>query len=233
MVLNWLESKIQSVTNNIQFKDLEIAHISKKTLKNSYISISKEAEITIKTPKVSQRFLLALLNEKESWIRKKLAEVNKYPPLKVKLDDEIILFGEIYSMDSPEAFTLRKKLEKTKVDSIQNTLRHYNTFYKECASTHISPRVEYFSEIMDFPYSEIKFRKMKSRWGSCSSKKVLTFNTELIKIKKELIDYVVVHELAHLKHMNHSRAFHDLVDKYLPESKNYRKELKNIKISTF
>ena len=67
--------------------------------------------------------------------------------------------------------------------------------------------------------------------GSCNSKKVLTFNTELIKIKKELIDYVVVHELAHIQHMNHSRKFHDLVDKYLPDSKSYRKKLKNIKIS--
>ena len=86
---------------------------------------------------------------------------------------------------------------------------------------------------MGLDYSEIKYRKMKSRWGSCSSKRVLTFNTELIKINKELIDYVIVHELAHIKHMNHSKQFHALVEKYLPLSKRLRKELKNIKISTF
>ena len=86
---------------------------------------------------------------------------------------------------------------------------------------------------MGLDYSEIKYRKMKSRWGSCSSKRVLTFNTELIKINKELIDYVIVHELAHIKHMNHSKQFHALVEKYLPDSKYLRKELKNIKISTF
>lgn len=87
--------------------------------------------------------------------------------------------------------------------------------------------------MMDLHFNEVKYRKMKSRWGSCSSAKVLTFNTELIKTKKELIDYVVVHELAHLKHMNHSRAFHSFVDRYLPNSKGYRQELKKVKISTF
>jgi len=83
---------------------------------------------------------------------------------------------------------------------------------------------------MGLSYTEIKFRKMKSRWGSCSSKKTITLNTELMKVKKELIDYVLVHELAHLKHMNHSKEFHSLVENYLSDSKVLRKELKNINL---
>lgn len=225
--------KIQSRTNSILFKDLEIIHIFKSNLKNSYISISKTAEITLKTPNVSKAFLLDLLDEKETWIRKKLAEVKKHPVIKVNINDEVLLFANIYSMDSLEATSLRVRLEKVKIASVEKTIHHYNAFYKKTSIDYISPRVEYFSKIMDLPYNEIKFRKMKSRWGSCSSKKILTFNTELVKIKKELIDYVIVHELAHLKHMNHSPSFHALVDVYLPNSKNYRKELKNIKMSTF
>ena len=143
----------------------------------------------------------------------------------------MLLFGEIYSIDTQEASLLREKLERIRTTSPQNILKCYDTFYKECADKFIRLRAVHFSELMGLEYSDIKLRKMKSRWGSCNSKKVLTFNTELIKVKKELIDYVVVHELAHIKHMNHSRKFHDLVDKYLPDSKRYRKELKNIKIS--
>lgn len=220
-------------TNNIEFKDLEITHIFKSTLKHSYISISKTAEITVKTPRVSKTFLLKLIEGKETWIRKKLSEIKRHPAIEVNLNDEVLLFATIYSIDSLEATPLRIKLEKVKVDSVEKTIQHYNTFYKNTSNEYISPRVEYFSQIMGLDYTEIKFRKMKSRWGSCSSKKVLTFNTELVKIKKELIDYVIVHELAHLKHMNHSKLFHSLVDKYLPNSKDYRRELRNIKIAIF
>ncbi len=219
--------------NNFSYKDISINHIIKKGLKNSYISISDEAEITLKTPKVSQNFVQNLLLEKETWIRKKLAEVELNPPVKINIEDEVHLFGEIYSIDMPEAIKLREKLNKIRLNTTQNIIKCYNSFYKEYSQDYIIPRVKYFADLMGFKYNDIKFRKMKGRWGSCSSKRVLTFNTELIKTKKELIDYVVVHEIAHLKHMNHSKAFHSLVDEYLPNSKLYRKELKKTKFSTF
>jgi len=94
----------------------------------------------------------------------------------------------------------------------------------------LQKRMEYFSKIMNLHYSKLKFRKMRSRWGSCNSKREITLNKELSRVNKNLIDYVVVHELAHLKHMNHSKEFHALVDEYLPSSKVYRKELKNIRL---
>ena len=81
---------------------------------------------------------------------------------------------------------------------------------------------------MNLDYSEIKFRKMKSRWGSCNSKGVITLNTQLIKIDKELIDYIIVHELAHLTHMNHSKRFHNLVELYIPNHKELNRKLKAI-----
>ena len=177
--------------------------------------------------------MFELLHEKESWIRKKLAEFHQNPPLKVNLEDEVLLFGKLYSIDTLEAYDLRMKLEKIKISSQKNIIRCYNDFYKEYANTYITPRVIYFSEIMNLSFEEIKYRRMKSRWGSCSSKKVLTFNTELIKTKKELIDYVIVHELAHIKHMNHSKKFHTLIEQYLPNSKTYSHALKRVKLSSF
>lgn len=219
--------------NNITYRGLNIKHISKASLKNSYITISPEADIVLKTPKVSKSFIYSLIDDREKWIRKKLLEIELNPPKKVNFEDEVLLFGDIYSIDSIEATKLREKLEKIKVNSIDKSIKCYNMFYKDYCLKHITPRVEYFSQLMGLKYESIKFRKMKSRWGSCSSKRILTFNTELIKTKKELIDYVVVHELAHLKHMNHSMEFHSLVERYLPDSRRYRKELKKTKISTF
>jgi len=94
----------------------------------------------------------------------------------------------------------------------------------------LQERIDYFSSKMNLEYKIVKFRKMKSRWGSCNSKKEITLNKELTRIDKNLIDYVVVHELAHLKYMNHSREFHALVEQYLSNSKIYRDKLKSIRL---
>ncbi|MDQ7045864.1 MAG: SprT family zinc-dependent metalloprotease [Sulfurimonas sp.] len=210
-----------------------VNHRINKNMKHSYISLINESEILLKTPHVSQKFIHSLLESKKEWIHKQILKAQNNKALQVNLEDEAILFGEIYSIDSLEVIDLRKKLEKIKITSREKIIKGYNIFYKEYSNEYITPRVEYFSNLMGYRYKEIKYRKMKSRWGSCSWAGVLTFNTELMKVKKELIDYVVVHELAHLKHMNHSKDFHSLVDLYLPQSKTYRKALKNIRIATF
>ena len=218
---------------SFKFKDFTVEHVTKKNLKNSYISITNDAQIILKTPKVSEHFIFDLLNKKESWIRKKYTEALINQSMQINIEDEVLLFGEIYSIDMPQALELRKKLQRLKIPSKEKIYKCYNSFYKEQSVQYITKRVEYYSELMECKYVTLKFRKMKSRWGSCSSSKILTFNTELMKIEKVLIDYVVVHELAHLTHMNHSKVFHSLVDKYLQDSKEYRKKLKKLRISIF
>ncbi len=216
--------------NEIFYKDLQIEHICKSTLKNSYISVDKEAKIILKTPKVSKRYISSLLQEKEEWIRKQLLKIELNPPKRVNLEDEVQLFGEIYSIDINEAKELREYLQRVRVDTKENILKCYNRFYKKYATVHLTPKVEHYSSLMGLGYKEIRFKKMKSRWGSCSRDGVITLNTELVKINTELGEYVIVHELAHLRHMNHSKDFHSLVERYLPNSKRLRKELKNIHI---
>jgi len=217
--------------SEILFKDLKIEHLVKKSLKHSYISLKPSADsfnILLKTPKVSQRFIENLLLEKEPWIRKQILKLQSKKQLSATLEDEILLFGEIYSIDSEEATPLREKLQKIGIENRVKIAKSYDIFYKKRAKEFISARIEYFADLMNLSYSELKFRKMKSRWGSCSSKRVITFNSELIKVSKELIDYVVVHELAHLTHMNHSKEFHALVNLFIDDSKAIRKELKSI-----
>lgn len=108
-----------------------------------------------------------------------------------------------------------------------STIENSEKYSKE----YIELRVEHFCKLMELRYNKLSFRKMKSRWGSCSSRKNITLNSELTKLEKELIDYVVVHELAHLTHMNHSKEFHQLVEEFLPNSKTFRKKLKNIRLT--
>ena len=90
----------------------------------------------------------------------------------------------------------------------------------------IPMRVEYFANIMGVTYGNITIRNQKTRWGSCSSEKNLNFNWKLILAPPEVLDYVVVHELCHLKEMNHSKAFWDEVGKVMPEYETYKLWLK-------
>ena len=74
---------------------------------------------------------------------------------------------------------------------------------------------------MQTSYNKITLRRQKTRWGSCSSKKNLNFNWQLVYFEPKIIDYVIIHELAHLTHMNHSKNFWQLVEKYDPEYKKH------------
>lgn len=74
--------------------------------------------------------------------------------------------------------------------------------------------------------NKITIKKIKYAWGSCSSKKNITINLELIKYSEKAIKYVILHELCHLKYMNHSKEFWNLVQKYMPDYKQIKKEFK-------
>jgi hypothetical protein len=189
--------------------------------------VDKDSKVVLKTSKVSQLYIENLLLEKESWIRKQLFKREQNPPIQVNLEDEVLLFGEIYSVDAEEAKELRESLTRLRKPNQKNILRCYDDFYKIFSQNHLTKRTQYYAKTMNLNYKEIKFKKMKSRWGSCNLGGVITFNTALVKLKKEQIDYVVVHELAHLVYMNHSKEFHNLVESYFPDSKRVKKEIRN------
>ena len=171
--------------------------------------------VILRTPLKSKAKIIEILDAKEDWIRSKFKTFNRQSLLETTKSDEYLFFGE-YQKGYSKQFSSMKELEK---------------FYKESAKNYLTPVVEFYAFKMKLQYKMLKFRKMKSRWGSCSSDRNITLNSELIKLKKDLIDYVVVHELAHLMYMNHSKEFHKLVNDHLPNSKKLREELRQISLS--
>ena len=93
----------------------------------------------------------------------------------------------------------------------------------------ISERVAYYSRKMGVTYGRITIRNQKTRWGSCSSKGNLNFNYRLFYLPGELLDYVVVHELAHRRYMNHSRQFWQEVGTYFPQHEQCRQRFSDYK----
>lgn len=91
-------------------------------------------------------------------------------------------------------------------------------------------RTAYFALRMGVDYGRITIREQKTRWGSCSSKGNLNFNWKLVLLAPELLDYVVVHELAHRREMNHSKNFWKIVEAELPDYRERRRRLKECRI---
>jgi len=98
---------------------------------------------------------------------------------------------------------------------------------RDQVSSLLQPRVERFSQQMGLSYNRVFIRNQKSRWASCSYRKNLNFNWRLVMVPESVLDYVVVHELCHLKEMNHSKAFWNLVGHYCVDWREHRKWLDN------
>ena len=97
---------------------------------------------------------------------------------------------------------------------------------KKVLLTHIQERLKYFNEIYVFKFNTIKVKNMSSRWGSCSKKGNLNFNIKLLSLTEKQCDYVIVHELCHLKEFNHGENFWKLVSKTIPDYKIIRRSIK-------
>lgn len=125
-----------------------------------------------------------------------------------------------------EMFERRKKLADNPYDI--PAWESLSAADKKIAKQKIMEHVDYYANRMEIDYGSISMRNQKSRWGSCSSKGNLNFNYRLAYLPEELLDYVVVHELAHRRHMDHSVAFWEEVETYYPAYKKCRQMLNDI-----
>ncbi len=98
--------------------------------------------------------------------------------------------------------------------------------YRSAARECFTQRVTYYHQVTGGIYHKITIRDQKSRWGSCSSRGTLSFNYRLIFAPSKVLDYVVVHELCHLTHMNHSSDFWHMVERIMPDYRVHKKWLK-------
>jgi predicted metal-dependent hydrolase len=106
------------------------------------------------------------------------------------------------------------------------TQEHYKQ-NKESAREIITNRVQYWTQIMGLSYNRLSIRHTNTRWGSCSSKRNLNFSYKLMFLEPELMDYIIIHELAHLVEMNHSKRFWNIVSTYCEDYRELRYRLRN------
>lgn len=199
-------------------------NIIRKNNKNLYIRVSDDLKINITCPYLyTNKIIENIVNNNYNEIVKM---INKQ--LKIKTTKEIdntSLLGKKISIFYED---VTKPLYKDNTLVIKDDImldKWYKKKAKEIFKIYLDEAYYVFEE--NIPYPKLKVRSMKTRWGVCNRKdNSITLNLDLIKKDQEYLNYVIVHELSHFVHFNHSKNFWNTVKKYCPDYKRVRKELK-------
>ena len=194
--------------------------IIRKNNKNTYLRV-KDGKIIITTNYLTSLTTInKLIKNNTAFIDKALNKNNQK-----KEDDSFKLFGNsydiIYGFNDTE-------IDNNKIYTKDN--KSLNKYLSKYIYNIYEERINYYYSLFEenIPIPNLKIRKMTSRWGVCNIKNHnVTLNLELSKYNIECLNYVIVHELSHFIHPNHSKEFWLLVGKYYPNYKNIRKYLRN------
>ncbi len=184
-------------------KDISFIHnnkkipisIEKSRRKSIVLSVSVRSEISIKSPK----FIL------NSELKRFIDERSGWITKRLLLNQDVVE-NHNYPINNDNIDDLRP-------------------MYRKLARIEITKLVDRYTEEIGIKYNTIYIREQKTRWGSCSGLKNLNFNWKVMLTTPDLIEYLVIHEVCHLVHMNHSKDFWNLVEKICPDYKLRRKRL--------
>jgi len=196
----------------------------------------RDGKLEVRAPiGCSQLEIDKLVKAKANWIQTKLALTDERAKNKksfvLNFGSEVLYRGKLYKI-------VPKDGNKIGIDddiiymppdfSMDEILHACIKLYRHLAKSYLLSRVPEIAEHMNVTPSDIKVNSAKTRWGSCSSKKSLNFSWRLILADDGVIDYVIVHELAHIFQMNHSRKFWAIVEKVLPDYKKRQARLRTL-----
>ena len=215
--------------------DIIIDEIIRSRRKTIALQVFHDARLIVRVPySTSEKLIKKVIYEKRLWILRKQEQAKeKYKKIYSKEfvnEEEFLFLGNSYKLyivddfkfslifNNENFFLSKKFLNKAKEIFIK--------WYKKQAYKKFSERVAIYSKISGITYNKLRITNARKRWGSCSVKGNLNFTCRLIMAPLQVIDYVVVHELVHIKEKNHSKNFWDKVRIILPYYETQKKWLK-------
>ncbi len=204
----------------------KIIRSARKTLS---ISVDAYGRLTVRAPRhFAKERIFAFLQEKEAWILRKQAQMHRVgmrlPP--ENLDGYVFsLLGRQTKITLVDGWGIRLEGEDLYLPK-ENARERLVKWLKENAKRIFTKEAEVWSSRMGVECASLAVGSARGRWGSCSAENDLRFTFRLLYCPKEIIEYVVVHELAHIRHKNHSPRFWREVERYIPDWKERRQWLK-------
>ena len=214
--------------NYIHMNPNKIIRSKRKTLS---LSINENAELIIRAPKrLSIEKIQDFINEKENWINRKKRLIENQIKDVTSNHNKLLYLGNLFPINveqnaSKELFFTGEEFIANSIepDSLSLSIKKwYKNKFKEIAL----PRVAYFANKHNLMVNQVRIKNQKTMWGSCSSKNNINLNYLLLMAPMGVIDYVIVHELVHTIHRNHSTDFWDSVESIMPEFQEHKRWLK-------
>lgn len=231
---------------SIIFEGIQIRYsISRKAKKNISIRIKDTENIIISAPYfVSEEDIKKLVLNKAKWILEKLEIVkNRGKIAREYIEGEIFMYlGKEYRLryrENSELNNMRIILEEdsfyfeysNRIEFDKEDIKKaMEKWYKIKGENFIKKRMNQFSKVLGLKAKQVSVRKLKSNWGLCYGNGNITMNLKLIGAPTEVIDYVIVHELCHLEHHNHSKRYWDFVLHHMP---NYKERSQWLKVNGY
>jgi predicted metal-dependent hydrolase len=215
---------VKKTQNIVNYSGIgQVLYVRNPRARNFTIRINQRGEVRVTVPgRVGWRRAESFFLSRESWVQKKLEQMNSHP-CKESLPSE----GESLWIRGREFPISLQRGDSGIEDAIWRILRNE-------AREYLPGRVAKLSEMHGYRISGLKIRKMKTRWGSCTSRKSINLNSWLMMVPEPLCDYVILHELAHTRFPNHGSQFWKELDRTTGGlSDMYRKELRKQKIMCF
>ncbi len=195
--------------------------------------------VTLTAPvNTKQDVLLRFLKSKETWLKEELLKISA-KKIQVDIGVVIPIFGSKKQLETcSESLNIKIVGDRILIPTtVSKPALAIEDFLKKLAKKEFTNVTNYYCDKLGVSYASIKLRDTRSRWGSCSSNSNLMFSWRLIMAPKNVIRYLVAHEVTHLKHFNHSRDFwsevHSLFGSYENERKWLRTEGTNLHFFTF
>jgi hypothetical protein len=205
--------------------------------KSIVIEIDSGCDIIVKAPlQISKAEIDKLVKQKEAWIEKALENKRRVQQEVDWVQNEKILYlGEYRSVCVCPIAKGKNKIEYKQgifyiytVDaSKENLHKMMYVWMKKQAYTLCTELSEYYAKEIGYSYEKISIRNQKTRWGSCSSKKNISYNIRMMGAPKDKIEYIILHEVMHLKHFNHGPLFWQDIEKIMPDYKEKQAYFKN------
>jgi len=213
---------------------IEVKQIIRSRRRTVALVVTRDATLVVRAPlRAPIRLIEDFVSRKSSWIRRKMAEAAARPgpsPKEYADGEEFLYLGDPYRLsvvDDPVAGLSFSQVFRLSRRCLPRARQAFAEWYKKEASVKIGERLGLYSAMSGIAYEEFKITGGRSRWGSCTAENRLLFNWRLVMAPICVIDYVVVHELAHVERKDHSRHFWDKVDALFPRYRESKEWLKD------